>query len=255
MTSAEPQVLTPDIKVNLTLYGIAALIYLYLNHRSPDSIPVKLLFLGVVLFVNIAIMWQLISQQCVKPNMGWVFGGPILTWVFLFIPVFWLLETMYVWLQPFGNTFGYLFIKLMGVTSFMDRILKDKTSGESRINKYINYVRSDPWGFFSMLTTNTDATPRILQAGEAFNELKDKLKADQNTTETRDEFINFVRMKESVAKLVFYLLTLNLMTDMTAVFLMEKSPCEVGAYDEEDAPPVRDKKAPDENATVYRTTE
>jgi len=256
MTSAEPQVLTPDIKVNLTLYGIAALIYLYLNHRSPDSIPVKLLFLGVVLFVNIAIMWQLISQQCVKPNMGWVFGGPILTWVFLFIPVFWLLETMYVWLQPFGNTFGYLFIKLMGVTSFMDRILKDKTSGESRINKYINYVRSDPWGFFSMLTTNEDATPRILQASEAFDELKDKLKAGQNTPETRAEFINFVRMKESVAKLVFYLLTLNLMTDMTAVFLMEKSPCQVDAYDEEDAaPPARDKKAPDENATVYRTTE
>lgn len=254
MTSADPQVLTPDIKVNLTLYGIAALIYLYLNHRSPDSIPVKLLFLGVVLFVNIAIMWQLMSQQCVKPNMGWVFGGPILTWVFLFIPVFWLLETMYVWLQPFGNTFGYLFIKLMGVTSFMDRILKDKTSGESRINKYINYVRSDPWGFFSMLTTNTDATPRILQASEAFDELKDKLKDGQNTAETRAEFINFVRMKESVAKLVFYLLTLNLMTDMTAVFLMEKSPCQVGAYDEEDAPPAGNKK-PDENTTVYRTTE
>ena len=255
MTSADPQVLTPDIKVNLTLYGISALIYLYLNHRSPDSIPVKLLFLGVVLFVNIGIMWQLMSQQCVSPNMGWVFGGPILTWVFLFIPVFWLLETMYVWLQPFGNTFGYLFIKLMGVTSFMDRILKDKASGESRINKYINYVRSDPWGFFSMLTTNTDATPRILQADNAFDELKDKLKDGQNTAETRAEFINFVRMKESVAKLVFYLLTLNLMTDMTAVFLMEKSPCEVGAYDEEDAPPARDKKGPDENATVYRTTE
>jgi|LauGreDrversion4_2_1035121.scaffolds.fasta_scaffold146445_2 hypothetical protein len=254
MTSAEPQVMTPNLTVNLTLYGITVLVYLYLNYKTPDSLPVKLLFLGLVLFVNICIMWQLMSQQCVSPKMGWVFGGPILTWVFLFIPVFWLLETMYVWLQPFGNTFGYLVIKLMGVSSFMDRILKDKTSGESRINKYINYVRSDPWGFFSMLTTNEDATPRILQASEAFDELKDKLKAGQNTPENRAEFINFVRIKESVAKLVFYLLTLNLMTDMTAVFLMEKSPCEVGAYDAEDeaSPPI---KKPDQNATVYRTTE
>lgn len=196
------------------------------------------------------------SQQCVNPSMGWVFGGSILTWILLFVPIFWLLENMYVWLQPFGNTFGYLFIKVMGVTGFMDRILKEKQPGDNnRINKYINYIRSDPWGFFSMLTTNTDAKPDILQAEKAFDELGDKLKEGQNTPENKTQFVNYVRMKESIAKVVFYLLTLNLMTDITAVFIMEKSPCHV---DSDDVIETKQPNKPNQNTsntTVYKTTE
>lgn len=254
-SSSEPPVVGPDTSVNLALYGTASLIYLFLNFRSPDTLVLKILYLLVVLILNFLLMWWLVSQQCVNPNLGWVIGGSILMWFFLFFIMFWLLEYMYLWLQPFGNTFGYLFIKLMGVTSFMDKILRDRTVGaeNSRTNKYINYIRSDPWGFFSMLTTNTDAKPDILQADKAFTELQDKLKPGQNNQENREQFISYVRIKESVAKLVFYLLTLNLMTDITAVFIMEKSPCEVELDDVVDAkpPPSKDNKS----TILYRTTE
>lgn len=255
--SSSPSVVTPDLSVNLSLYGLASLIYLYIkyNNADNDNLLVKLLYLLVVLCINFFLMWWLMSQQCANPSIGWVFGGPILTWILLFVPIFWLLENMYVWLQPFGNTFGYLFIKLMGVTSFMDKILKDSTGENGRINKYINYIRSDPWGFFSMLTTNEDATPSILQADQAFTELSDKLKPGQNTAENRAEFISYVRMKELVAKFVFYLLTLNLMTDITAVFLMEKSPCEANDEDEDNKGKGKGKSAENGNKTVYKTTE
>jgi len=254
-SSSEPHVVTPDVSVNLSLYGLASLVYVYLNYSNPedDNLLIKVLYLLVVLCINFFLMWWLMSQQCVNPDIGWVFGGPILTWILLFVPMFWLLENMYVWLQPFGNTFGYLFIKLMGVTSFMDRILKDSSGDTGRINKYINYIRSDPWGFFSMLTTNEDATPDILQANKAFDELGNKLKQGQNTDANRKEFISYVRMKELVAKFVFYLLTLNLMTDITAVFLMEKSPCESNdEVQDEDEDKDEDK---DKDRTVYITAE
>ena len=237
---------------------MASLVYLYLIYINPDNnLIIKILFLLVVLSINFYLMWWLLSQQCVNPKLGWVFVGPILTWGFLFIPVFWLLENMYVWLQPFGNTFGYLFIKLMGVTSFIDKILKDSNGETGRINKYINYIRTDPWGFFSMLTTNEDATPSILQADKAFTELSDKLKPGQNTPQNRAEFISYVRMKELVAKFVFYLLTLNLMTDITAVFIMEKSPCEVNGDEDEDDDDDEEDQTPENknNKTVYKTTE
>jgi hypothetical protein len=195
------------------------------------------------------------SKQCYTSiNLGWIFGGSILTWILLFVPMFWLLENMYVWLQPFGNTFGYLFIKIMGVTSFMDRILNNPDS-DGRINKYINYIRSEPWGFFSMLTTNADAKPDILQANNAFTELKDKLNKDEYTEINRAEFISYVRMKELVAKFVFYLLTLNLMTDITAVFLMEKSPCEANDEDNNGNGNGNGKSAENDNKTIYKTTE
>ena len=252
-SSSTPPVVTPDVGVNLSLYGIASLVYIFLIFKYPDNMLIKVLYLLVVLLANFFLIWWLMSQQCVNPSMGWVFGASLLIWLLLFVPVFWLLEYMYVWLQPFGNTFGYLFIKVMGVTGFMDRILKEKQPGDSnRINKYINYIRSDPWGFFSMLTTNTDAKPDILQADKAFDELSDKLKEGQNTPENKTQFVNFVRMKESIAKLVFYLLTLNLMTDITAIFIMEKSPCQADADDVTE--PGQTKKS-NSNTTVYTTTE
>jgi hypothetical protein len=55
-------------------------------------------------------------------------------------------------------------------------------------------------------------------------------------------------MKESVAKLVFYLLTLNLMTDITAVFIAQQSPCEVDDTDD-----VVDSKPPP--STYYKSIE
>ncbi len=260
-SSSDPPAVMPDVSVNLSFYGFASLVYLYMIYVNPDNLLIKVLFLLLVLGINILLMWWLMSQQCANPNTVWVFGGPVLTWIFLFVPVFWLLENMYVWLQPFGNTFGYLVMKLMGVTSFMDKILKDKVPGDNnRINKYINYIRSDPWGFFSMLTTNEDATPSILRADKALDELNDKLKPGENTQANKTEFINFVRIKELVAKFIFYLLTLNLMTDITAIFIMEKSPCELSEQEQQ----VQDQKAknsanpkPDNNVpqTVYSTRE
>ena len=256
MSSSAPPVVSPDASVNLSLYGTATLIYMFLIFKYPDNVLIKVLYLLVVLLANFFLMWWLMSQQCVNPSMGWVFGGSILTWILLFVPIFWLLENMYVWLQPFGNTFGYLFIKVMGVTGFMDRILKDKQPGDNnRINKYINYIRSDPWGFFSMLTTNADAKPDILQADKAFDELSDKLKEGQNTPENKTQFVNYVRMKESIAKVVFYLLTLNLMTDITAVFIMEKSPCQVDSDDVIETKQPNNPKQNTANTTVYKTTE
>ena len=265
-SSSDPPVVTTDASVNVLLYGMVSLGYLYIIYSNPDDKPLSnVLYLLSVLGINVYLMWLLKSTQCkTSINLGWICGGSILTWILLFVPMFWLLENMYVWLQPFGNTFGYLFIKLMGVTSFMDRILKDSGGESGRINKYINYIRSDPWGFFSMLTTNTDAMPDILQAKNAFAELKkDKLGPKEGSDANEKEFINYVRMKELVAKFVFYLLTLTLMTDITAVFLMEQSPCEANDADDRNGngnDNGNGSQLPDDlknigNKTVYKTTE
>jgi hypothetical protein len=74
-----------------------------------------------------------------------------------------------------------------------------------------------------------------------------------------------VRIKESVAKFIFYLLTLNLMTDMTAVFVMENSNnCIVNADNIKDANDVHNRNHggrrnananTNANAIVYKTTE
>ena len=82
------------------------------------------------------------------------------------------------------------------------------------------------------------------------------MNTNEYTDINRAEFISYVRMKELVAKFVFYLLTLNLMTDITAVFLMEKSPCEANDVDEGNG----NRQLPDDDLknidkTVYNSTE
>lgn len=266
--TTDPPAAAPNALVNLSIYGSISLVYMFLNYYLPDSYIVKGVYLILMLGINFGLIYLMMSQQCnAKPNLGVAIGGSALTWFLLFVSMFLLLETMYVWLRPFGNTFGYLVIKFGGVVEFMDRILKPPAQADDdasrRMNKYINYVRSDPWGFFSMLTTNTSAEPDILQAGKAFDELRGKLtdEAIANLQENRETFVNYVRIKESVGKFIFYLLTLNLMTDMTAVFVMENdNNCKVNAQTIKKSNDAHNQKhggrrTPKPDAVVYKTTE
>lgn len=272
MSSAttDPPAAAPNALVNLSIYGSISLIYMFMNYKFPDNIGFKIVYVILMFVINLSLIYWMMSQQCnANPNLGVAIGGSALTWILLFVPMFYLLERMYVWLRPFGNTFGYLVIKLVGVVGFMDRILRQPVQGDDdasrRMNKYINYVRSDPWGFFSMLTTNTSATPDILQAEKAFEELRGKLTPDavnvNNLEDNRKEFVNYVRIKESVGKFIFYLLTLNLMTDMTAVFVMENdNNCKVNAQTIKASNEAHNQKHggrrnPKPDAVVYKTTE
>jgi len=266
-STTDPPAGGPNALVNLSIYASISLVYLYLNFKLPDNIVLKIVYLILMLGINFGLIFWMMSSQCkATPNLGVTIGGSVLTWI-MFVVMFFALETMYVWLRPFGNTVGYLWIKLLKVVGFMDGILKQSVQADDdasrRMNKYINYVRSDPWGFFSMLTTNADAEPKILQAGEAFDELRGKLtqQAVNNFAANKQEFIDFVRIKESVAKFIFYLLTLNLMTDMTAVFVMENdNNCIVNANIVKGANDVHNQKHggrrnPKPDPVVYTTTE
>ena len=258
MSSSDPPAAAPDALVNLSIYGACSILYIYFHNANPDNMVIKGIYVLGMLAINIGLTLYIMNQYCASPNIGVAIGGSILTWG-LFVVIFGLLENYYVWLRPFGNTFGYLWIKLLGVVGFMDKILKKDDGGE-RINKYIKYIRSDPWGFFSMLTAkNDDSIPDVLRAGNTFDDMRNKLTQDaiNNFDENKEKFINFVRIKESVAKLVFYLLTLNLMTDMAAVFVMENSPCSVNddIIDDSTSKIKKHKHKQPKNTTVYKTTE
>ena len=253
-----PPTAAPNGLLNLSIYGVCSILYIILHTSKPESTMIKFVYVGAMLGINIGLTMFIMNQYCASPNIGVAIGGSVLTWG-LFVVVFGLLENYYVWLRPFGNTFGYLVIKLMGVVGFMDNILKkdpnDNDGGGDRVNKYIKYIRSDPWGFFSMLTANESA-PKVLQADKTFDGMGNKLVQNANNLDNKAEFIKFVRIKESVAKLVFYLLTLNLMTDMAAVFVMENTPCVVNEaiIDESNSKLPSVPRRP-KTTTVYKTTE
>ena len=257
--------------MSLGLYGIISAVYLwidYLNKKNeepatddtpavPKSKIFAFIFLVIIWVTQFFITFFSLKQQCVTPNYGLAAWSSFATWFVLFVPMFWCLEYLYTWLQPFGNTFGYLIIKLDGLVSFMEKILKSES--EDKIQKYLNYMQEDPWALFSMLTTYETA-PKAVQAGEKYDDLNKKGYLNGTvTSEDKTTFVNYVRVKENIAKFIFYILTLNLMADLTSIIALENSPCVV-PIDDSDLPPAptnnpNNPNNPNATTTTFKTSE
>lgn len=254
--------------MNVSIYGIICAVYLWVNYNfnnkptdndaaaasasKTKSNVIAFIFLIIILFTQYFITLFSLKQMCFTPNYGLAAWSSFATWFILFVPLFWCLEYLYTWLQPFGNTFGYLIIKLDGLVSFMNGILK--SGAQDNVQKYLDYMKEDPWALFSMLTTS-DTAPSSVNAAAKFDELQESgyfnsgLSNDAKTT-----FVNYVRIKETIAKFIFYMLTLNLMADITSIIALENSPCTMDLDELADVKPPKTKPN-NANAPIYKTSE
>lgn len=256
--------------VNLGIYSMISVLYLWVDYMMPsgDSSDGKtavtskpkafaFIFLVVIWLTQFIITFLSLQQMCNTPNYGLAAWSSFATWIVLFVPLFWCLEYMYTWLRPFGNTFGYLIIKLNGLVSFMDSILR-KTSDTDKIQKYLDYMKEDPWALFSMLTTSEYAPPSVNASGKFDDLTKGGYLNVSDVPDAKTTFVNYVRAKESIAKFIFYVLTLNLMADITFVIAQENSPCAINIDEVNDAAAFKPNikpKATDKPAVVYKTSE
>ena len=255
--------------LNLGIYSIITLVYLWVDYiknsnadaaaSTPSGSPASnyayaFIFLVIILFTQFSLTYISLQQQCNTPNYGLAAWSSFATFAVMFVPLFWCLEYMHIWLQPFGNTFGYLMIKLNGVVSFMDSILR-KNPGTDKIQKYLDYMREDPWALFSMLTTSANA-PDSVNASKKFDELSSGGYINASAVpDAKSTFVDYVRTKESVAKFVFYVLTLNLMADITFIIAQENSPCAINIDELNEAAAANPTPTPTKSAIVYKTSE
>jgi hypothetical protein len=228
--------------ISTSIYVIICAVYLWVNYimqksknndadADADANASKtkshlfaFFFLIIIWFTQFFITFFSLKQQCKTPNYSLAAWSSFATWFVLFVPLFWCLEYLYTWLQPFGNTFGYLVIKMDGLVSFMNSILK--TDAQDNVQKYLDYMKEDPWALFSMLTT-ADTAPPSVNAGAKFDELKSSYFKTNLPPDAKSTFVNYVRIKENIAKFIFYILTLNLMADITSIIALENSPCTI----------------------------
>ena len=264
--------------MNLGIYSIISALHLIINHAS-DSLSsdkpeagteagtasssfftitriMSIIFLAIIWLTQFMLTFMSLQQQCNTPNYGLAAWSSFTTFALLFVPLFVCLEYNYSWLRPFGNTFGYLINKLNGLVSFMQSIMKTK-GGSDKIQKYLDYMNDDPWALFSMLTTYDDA-PGTINASKKFDDLKSSgyLNA-QVPDDAKETFVNFVRVKENIAKVIFYVLTLNFMADLTFIIAQENSPCAINLDEVNDAASFKPKPNPagTKPPVVFKTSE
>lgn len=261
-TSPPTTVSSNNGMVNLGIYSIISAVYLVTNYHGAAPAPadasnpsgfkinvIAIIFIITIWLTQFIMTFISLQQQCKTPNYWLAAWASFATWLGLFVPMFVCLEYMYAWLQPFGNTFGYWIIKLNGLVQFMNSILRN--SGNDKVQQYLDYMKEDPWAMFSMLTTYDNA-PKIIRASDQFDVLNDKYINASLVPDAKNTFINYVRLKESVAKFIFYVLTLNLMADFTFIITQEHKPCTISRDNTVKAavtPP------PPKPAIVYKTSE
>jgi len=258
MTSSAPN----NGMLNIGIYSTMSLVYVLINYYTQkgssdktdanSSKTLAFIFIILIWLVQFFITYLSLQQQCNTPNYWLAAWSSFAIWFLLFVPLFWCLEYIPSWLEPFSNTFGYLFIRLNGVVSFMDGILKKDNN--DKIQKYLDYIKEDPWALFSMLTASTD-DPAV-DASKKFDQMAQEGYLSDASSDAKSTFVNYVRAKESVAKFVFYVLTLNLMADMTFIVAQENSPCAINIDELNDAatPNVNVKPKPTD-AIVFKTSE
>ena len=259
--------------MNLGIYSILSVVYLMIAHTNKslgsdkpegEAPPpfftitkiMSIIFLAIIWLTQFILTFMSLQQQCNTPNYGLAAWSSFATFALLFVPLFVCLEYNYSWLRPFGNTFGYLINKLNGLVSFMQSIMKTK-GGSDKIQKYLDYMNDDPWALFSMLTTYDDA-PGTINASKKFDDLKSSgyLNA-QVPDDAKETFVNFVRVKENIAKFIFYVLTLNFMADLTFIIAQENSPCAINLDEVNDAASFKPKPNPagTKPPVVFKTSE
>lgn len=266
-TSSAPTAVSPNNgMVNLGIYSMLSAVYLFINYYSaaapmpvdktqPLSVKINWISIGFVFIIwltQFILTFISLQQQCNTPNYWLAVWASFLTWAVMFVPLFACLEYMYSWLQPFGNTFGYLVMKMNGLVQFMDSILLK--TGTDEIQKYLDYMKEDPWVLFSMLTTYDNA-PTMQRASEKFEELSGNYINPSAVSDAKTTFINYVRIKESVAKFVFYVVTLNLMADITSIITQENKPCAVPTNGDAFKPQTAATTPTTQPAIVYKTSE
>ena len=248
--------------LNIGIYSTMSLVYVLINYYTQkgssdktdanSSKTLAFIFIILIWLVQFFITYLSLQQQCNTPNYWLAAWSSFAIWFLLFVPLFWCLEYIPSWLEPFSNTFGYLFIRLNGVVSFMDGILKKDNN--DKIQKYLDYIKEDPWALFSMLTASTD-DPAV-DASKKFDQMAQEGYLSDASSDAKSTFVNYVRAKESVAKFVFYVLTLNLMADMTFIVAQENSPCAINIDELNDNPKPDLLKAKNPaDAIVFKTTE
>lgn len=255
--------------MNIGIYSIIAAIHLILENTSdslsdkPSDNPsffstkriMSIIFLIIIWLTQFMITFISLQQQCNTPNYGLAAWSSFATFALLFVPLFVCLENNFSWLRPFGNTFGYLINKLNGLISFMQSIIKPKSDSD-KVQKYLDYINDDPWELFSMLTTYDDA-PVSIKASNKFDDLQKSGYLNASLPDdAKETFVKYVSVKEKIAKFIFYVLTLNLMADLTFIIAQENSPCAINIDETNDATSFKPKStATTKPPVVFKTTE
>lgn len=182
------------------------LIY-YLDAKLHNAI--NIIYFCLIIVSQLLFVYQQSKIMCKSPQIGTVFIWGLIPWFFIFFGVVVALKIFPGWKAPFSNTIGYLIVKLLGVKTIFNNLLKTKfNTNDNGLNKVIEQIYQDQ----SLLINEFTPTN--------FNSAIEKIKPLFNTKST-DYSSNIkalqkmVLVKDEISKFIWYILTGGLVISLS----------------------------------------
>lgn len=184
---------------------LLTIVYFIIRYKVTDS---KLNMIWgvayiIILFISFFIInLQITKGMCGTPQVGTTFIATLVPWLFIFIIMGIILKIFPGWLAPFSNTFGYLFAKLAGLSSIMNKIIAPKltttTDNKAAVNA-LQQIYGDQSLVINQLTeSNFEGFWSKMSAAKLFTD---------DANDYKDNLLKLVRLKNIVAEALWTLLS------------------------------------------------
>jgi hypothetical protein len=172
--------------------------YLFVDGYDKSNVMLSYFFTGMYFMLMLGsqfgINLQNAAEHCGEAQFIPTFIYTIVPNVTIFGSIVVLTNIFPGWRAPFSNTFGYMVTYLLGIKGIFNKILPAKSG-----NKLIQQVCEDSSSFINEITPeNFEAFIARMQQNDLFSP-----KADQYIP----KLYNLVKIKDQIAKLIWYLLT------------------------------------------------
>lgn len=192
----------------LTFFILLTILYSIIRYKVTERQPTIMWGVAYICLLIIGIFYanlSLTKQMCGTPQSGTAIMVTAIPWAIVFGVLALMLLVFPGWLSPFSNTIGYLFAKLAGVGTLMDKIIAPKsvttdTAGTTKAAaEALEQIYSDKSLIVNQLTEeNFEGFWTKMSSAGLFNKGADAYK---------EALKKVVRLKNVVAELVWALLS------------------------------------------------
>lgn len=173
-------------------------------------------YILIIIITQFMINLGLTKTLCYETNYKKAFMTTIFPWVMLFGVINMMLTIFPGWLSPFSNTFGYFAATLAGSKGTVDSIFIDPTTEQAKsMAKPLAYIYSDRSLLMNQVTL------------ESFDDYWNKSAPLMKTPgqegydpDGREKFLKLIRLKTTISKCVWQLLTGGLITAISYNYIL-----------------------------------
>lgn len=218
---------TPNPFVSLAFFFIVTSIYcvlcIFTSPNPTASLMYKTIYILSVITGEYFVNLNLSETMCGVRQWRSTFFITIVPWLLIFVVLQFVLYMFPGWLVPFSNTFGYIIVKLMGLSDVMKEILVDSVeaskdsnaSGSGEIARALENVRSDN----SLLINQFDVDESNFDA--AWTKLVNGKIIKPAVTDTiKKQILNFVKYKFMISEYVWNILAGFFVTSVSYNYML-----------------------------------